>query len=418
MANSKTRPRRIASVNNEEIEAGITLIKVDGRRIRIEVDEYKPPSKEEELTLKVKKNPFKKRGKSRIINLKPVVIYAGVTSVENLPYPIVHYPASSEVFIAFQKEKNQPLYFCSCTKYAIENFFRMSEEYFNEFKSITTAGVVKRAFPIAFIAKLRRIKAKTAKELLDNIPYATAICHECNGKLPAFRYISDYYGFTFVQNYGWYLYKQAYEFGINKGGNIILDDCCPEEIRDLVTVTQEELTLIDMEYKEIRKVNQRRADDFLYKAHQPLRKQQKRIKDYIENIVRDKFGHKKIGEAWINETMLYYILCTLYPDKTILRHHHPTFLKGLELDVYFPEEKLGIEYQGIQHFETVSHWGGEEALIKLQKRDKLKQELCKANQINLIYFLYDEILSDALVEQKIKEFMSLNPAMSDSNHHG
>ena len=405
MADSIIKPRSNSLLINEKIDTGITLIKADGTRVRIEVAKDNPPTKEEEPAPKIKKKPYKTRGKSRIINLKPVIMHAGITSVEKLPYPIVHYPAFSEVFIAFQKEKNQPLHFCSCTKYAIENYFKMSEEYFNKFKSITASGEVQGAFPIAFITKLRRIKAKTVKELLDSIPYAKAICHECNGKLPAFRYISDYYGSTFEQNYGWYLYKQAYEQGISKNWNIKLAECCPDEIRDLVTVNHDELALIDVQYQEIRKVNQRRADDFLYKAHQPLRKQQKRIRDYIENLVRAKFGHKKIGEAWINETMLYYILCTLYPDKTILRHHHPSFLKGLELDVYFPEEELGIEYQGIQHFASVSHWGGEEALIKVQKRDKLKQELCEANQINLIYFLYNEILSDNLVEQKINEFM-------------
>ncbi len=349
-----------------------------------------------------------KKTKSKVaVETKPIVQEKGVTSIENLPYPIIHYPNWYGHFICFQLEKDQPLYFCSCTKNAIENYFTIHEKHFNIYKSIITAfegAGSKPDFPKALLTELRRKKTKTAKDFLENIKYAKSICHECNGKLPTFRY-SGGYGSTFEQNYGWYLYKQAYEYGVNSIGNIKLADSCPQEIRDLVTITDDELELIEMEYQELRKVNEYKARNYIYKAHQPLRKQQKRIMNYIENIVRDKFGHKKIGEAWINETMLYYIVSTLYPEKTILRHHHPAFLNGLELDIYFPNEKIGIEYQGIQHFEPIDHWGGMESLKKSQERDKLKKELCKANQINLIYFLHSEILSDSLVEQKIKEYM-------------
>jgi hypothetical protein len=406
LTDSKTRPRGNSHFFNEDIETGITFIKADGTRIRIEDSEYEPLDKKEDSEIKTKKVPLKMRGKPNPINLKQTVDEAGVISIENLPFSIVHYPAAygAGVFIGFQKEKNQPINFCSCAKYSIENFFKIYEKDFNELRSITTATRVQQAFPIAFITKLRRLKTKTIKELLNNVPYSKTICHECNRKLPAFRY-SSYYLSTFEQNYGWYIYKQAYEYGINNHGDIVLADRCPQEIQDLITVTDEELALIESQYQEIRKVNERKANDFLYYQHLPLRWQQKRIMDFIENIVREKFGHKRIGEAWINETMLFYICSTLFPGKRILRHHHPTFLNGLELDIYFPDEKIGIEYQGIQHFKPIKNWGGEEALIKLQKRDKLKQELCKANQINLIYFLYDEILSDSLVEHKIKAVM-------------
>jgi hypothetical protein len=284
----------------------------------------------------------------------------------------------------------------------------MGEGYFNKFKSVMFAfeGAGSRGdFPKLFLTELRRKKTKSAQEFLENINYTKSICHECNGKLPTFRYTSSYYGSTFEQNYGWYLYKQAYEFGVDRVGNIKLVDFCTQEILDLVIISDAEIEQIELEYKALSRVDKIRKRNYFHDKFQPLRKQQKLIMDYIENIVREKFGHKKIGEAWINETMLYYIVSTLFPDKIILRHHHPTFLDGLELDIYFPNQKIGIEYQGIQHFEPIKNWGGIGALKKLQERDKLKQELCKANQVNLIYFLHNEILSDYLVEQKILEFM-------------
>jgi len=33
-----------------------------------------------------------------------------------------------------------------------------------------------------------------------------------------------------------------------------------------------------------------------------------------------------------------------------LRHYRPDFLQGLELDIFIDELKIGMEYQGIQHF--------------------------------------------------------------------
>ena len=100
--------------------------------------------------------------------------------------------------------------------------------------------------------------------------------------------------------------------------------------------------------------------------------------------------------------MLYHIICTLYPELTILRHYHPDFLQGLQLDVFIKEANIGIEYQGQQHFDPVDHWGGVEAFKKLQKRDKKKKKSCDAHGVTLIYFKYDEGLDDKAVLKKLK----------------
>ena len=43
-----------------------------------------------------------------------------------------------------------------------------------------------------------------------------------------------------------------------------------------------------------------------------------------------------------------------------------------------------IEFDGIQHFESVKNWGGEESLRKTQLRDRIKNEYCERNKIFLI----------------------------------
>lgn len=75
------------------------------------------------------------------------------------------------------------------------------------------------------------------------------------------------------------------------------------------------------------------------------------------------------------------------------------------MDIYIEELKLGIEYQGIQHFDPISCWGGEESLEKLQIRDNKKQKLALLNNIPLVYFTHEEHLNDAIVMQKIKPYI-------------
>lgn len=56
------------------------------------------------------------------------------------------------------------------------------------------------------------------------------------------------------------------------------------------------------------------------------------------------------------------------------------------LDFYLPEYNIAIECQGIQHFESVEYFGGEERLKKQIKYDVIKKNLCEKNGIKLLYY--------------------------------
>lgn len=61
---------------------------------------------------------------------------------------------------------------------------------------------------------------------------------------------------------------------------------------------------------------------------------------------------------------------------------------GLQsLDFYLPDYNVAIECQGKQHFEVVETFGGIDEHLKVVERDKLKKQLCKENNVKLIYFL-------------------------------
>ena len=52
-----------------------------------------------------------------------------------------------------------------------------------------------------------------------------------------------------------------------------------------------------------------------------------------------------------------------------------------------------IEYDGIQHFMPIEHFGGQEEYEKTVLRDTIKNQYCKDNKIKLIRIKYDEEIS-------------------------
>ena len=57
------------------------------------------------------------------------------------------------------------------------------------------------------------------------------------------------------------------------------------------------------------------------------------IDHFIENLVRDEFGYKKIGHEWKNESKLLEMVTKLFQNEEILHNKRPSWLNGLELDV-------------------------------------------------------------------------------------
>ena len=95
-------------------------------------------------------------------------------------------------------------------------------------------------------------------------------------------------------------------------------------------------------------------------------------------------GVPKIGEGWVSETDLYYkIKESLNPIK-VIHHWRPKWLGRQHIDIGIPELSIGIEYQGKQHDKPIEFFGGEEAFIKGQERDKRKKRLCLDNNLKLI----------------------------------
>lgn len=321
-------------------------------------------------------------------------------SVEELPYPIVLYPGFYGTFFAFFKEgENIPYILCACAKEAILNYinFCTTRSYPQPFlnqKYILDS----KHFPNALVEKLKELGSPNDSRVIDHLKFEKGLCHECNKAIPTYRYCDKVYGGTFKQTFGWYINKQAFEFGIRPVVDLsfqVNPDICPQEILELIEMDPDRFV---QDWLEAKKRDLKDA----VKLRNEFDKSKRRIWNVIENEVRQKFGYKKVGETWITETILYFMIQKLYQEKTIFRHYRPDFLKGLELDIFIKEFNIGIEYQGIQHYNPVDHWGGPEGLQRLQERDKRKREICDSLGIPLIYFRYDENIGEELVRKRIQ----------------
>ena len=63
----------------------------------------------------------------------------------------------------------------------------------------------------------------------------------------------------------------------------------------------------------------------------------------------------------------------------------------LPFDFYIPSMRTCIEFDGLQHYEPVPHFGGIEAYERLKINDKIKNDYCEDNYINLVRIRYDQV---------------------------
>lgn len=105
------------------------------------------------------------------------------------------------------------------------------------------------------------------------------------------------------------------------------------------------------------------------------------------------------------EKALYEQLLISFPDKSIMHSFYDTKILGKqELDIYFPEYKIAVEYQGEQHFFPIDFGGygtkiAERIFRENTQRDIKKKELCAKNDIKLLY--YSDLQVDTFLDEKV-----------------
>ena len=331
-----------------------------------------------------------------------------IISEEELPFKYVFYPGHYGAYFAFSENRNSIPYFCSCAKESIKSYISSRLQNERPLNAYSNRSFILDSmyFPLCIVEDLVQQKVDQDDSVIEKLKFKDNLCHVCNRKIPKYEYCHKMYGGKFARMYGWYINLEKFKLGINPvWGNKDIDiDDYPLEVKELL----DEILNIEkpLNYWQLREGNYSEKDWQKQKeAAKKISSLSRKLGNYFENLVRIKLGYKKVGESWVTETSLFYMLQSLFPEFEIVQHYRPVFLNGLELDVFIKDQNIGIEYQGIQHFKSVKHWGGEESLNKVKTRDRLKKSLCEKNNIPLVYFYYNENITESLIKNKLNPIL-------------
>lgn len=104
-------------------------------------------------------------------------------------------------------------------------------------------------------------------------------------------------------------------------------------------------------------------------------------------ICKESKGEKQISEILTNSFIKFIRQYRFFNCKD---------KKPLPFDFYLPDYNICIEFDGRQHFESIPNWGGEKTFFEIQKRDKIKEQYCKINDIKLIRVKYTDNINEKL----------------------
>lgn len=349
----------------------------------------------------VKLNTLKNRNKSFKIN--------------NSEYPFMDTTGS---YPGFKTKKSGEIYMCSCIKSALRkdidliNKSAIGYEDSFHFDLVWYLGAllprdVFRKLDYDTLFKFNSDNNIYADKLFEQINFKDNICRFCNVKhnkkyskltfeeftdLKLFykhqilNELNTYSGFYFLGGI------RRVQYIVNEYKQIKNNDKFKIEVKETTMFLEDinKVVPLDMDY-----YDEKMKFDSSKNYYREFIEEKKQFED-IDLVAKERLGYGKAIGRWKREEELYSLIKKIYNKYNIIYQYRPTFLldeitKGQQsLDIYIEELKVGIEYQGKQHYEPVEIFGGEEGFKNTVKRDQKKLEVCQQNGVKIAYIKYNE----------------------------
>ncbi|SKB63992.1 hypothetical protein [Daejeonella lutea] len=159
-------------------------------------------------------------------------------------------------------------------------------------------------------------------------------------------------------------------------------------------------------YRQTYSMDYRNSTDVLQEKLEPLNIGKKTVGEYyrriksnirnLENLVRKRHGYNEVG-SFYNERAIFERLKQHFEDEDVMTQFSPIWLGRQRFDIYIKSLNVAIEYNGKQHYEPISFFGGVEGFQKTLARDELKRKKCNENGCSLIEIKYNEDIETALI---------------------
>lgn len=122
-------------------------------------------------------------------------------------------------------------------------------------------------------------------------------------------------------------------------------------------------------------------------------------------------GRCKVCKYSTGEGQVYRFIRRVLPDEKIIQGERTILPNRSEIDIYLPERKIGIEYDGLV-YHTVEHFLSDKrrgwTKTKAQARQEWKTNECEKRGIRLIHIFEDEWLEHQdIVEDKLRAVLKL-----------
>lgn len=135
----------------------------------------------------------------------------------------------------------------------------------------------------------------------------------------------------------------------------------------------------------------------------------RKSKKYYNEVIKKKKGHLNRGQSY-PQTFIFRLLKKEFPglewsydDRSIIKNPKTNY--PLELDIWCPDKKVAIEYDGEHHVSPKQY--GINNFFYVQELDSIKNKECKKNNIKLLRIAYyDNWKDEKWIIKKVVELLN------------